>query len=335
MPLSEHERQVLLFNLHVAMVPEEAEPEWTMEEALQLLGQVFKAGRASMLIGEQVNESEDDDDDAQPEGENIILISDMRTNADGDVTILLHHGDVAAADPTLMEIRTRKIRSAGKTSGEGLSHAAHLIISTKKHLSPSKQSRALLERVPNLGKSRIIAFLNRLLRLEAKRQLLEFVDKKTKRPKRFHPKLTAFSQMSHTLKKDLEEGKLSRIEFVTRHVAGGFEEKDRVVPVTQTIVHKVVKSPTGAAAFDLLERMKAVAKKQNFEEMQVHFRKTDTEQHVSPRFATDLADAAEAVYSRFEVLSEFKAVLSQCPVKVVPDVQKRMVALFHDKVLWK
>ncbi len=37
MPLSEHERQVLLFNLHTEMVPLEAKPGMTMVEVIAML----------------------------------------------------------------------------------------------------------------------------------------------------------------------------------------------------------------------------------------------------------------------------------------------------------
>ena len=186
------------------------------------------------------------------------------------------------------------------------------MISTHKHLSKSGQSRALLERVPNLGRSTVIAFINRLLRIRAKAENMEYKDKKTKRGRRFHPKLNAQQQLSHRLKTDLAAGKLSHIEFVTRHVQGGLEEPNVIVPVTQTISHKIVNSPTGQRAFDLLERAKAFARMHNFEEMQIRFRQTDTDQHLSPRFATDIADAKDAVYSRYEVLRTFRKPLAVC-----------------------
>ncbi len=181
----------------------------------------------------------------------------------------------------------------------------------------------------------VIAFLNRLLRRHAHDITMVYEDKKAKREKKCHPKLVGQQQMSHRLKADLEEGKLSRVEFVTRHVAGGFEEKNRVVPITQTMVHKIVNAPTGNAAMDLLARMKAHARKHNFEEMQIRFRKTDTDQSVSPRFSTELDDAADAIYSRLEVLRGFSGALEQCPVKTVAELRKKMIGLLKAKDLWK
>jgi hypothetical protein len=326
MPLSEYERQVLPFNLHVEMVPEDADAK-TMAEVMSLLQAIYDDGEAYVLIGEHLADTEDEEDTEPAEGDNAILIREMKIDRDGIATILLHHGDADAADPALMQIKSGKIRNAGKKEDEGVAHAAHLLISTEKHISVSGQSRALLERVPNLGRSTVIAFLNRLLRLRAKRDHMEFKDKSTKRPKRCHPKLVSQQQLSPHLRADLEEGKLSSIELVTRHVTDGFEEQNLIVPVTRTIVHKVVNAPTGKRAFDLIERAKTWAKRHHFEEMQLHFRKTTTAQYLSPRFATDLADAKDAVYSRFEVISEFRSPLAQCPTAIVNELRAKMGGL--------
>ena len=337
MPLSEHERQVMLFNLHVGMVPEDA-PRVPMAQVLDLLQDAVAADEAYMLVGEHVSDEEDEDEekDREPTGpKNIVSIAEMAADEDGTVTLLLHHGDVGAADPALMKILKRTVRNAGKAADEGVAHAAHLVISTRKHLSPSGQCRALLERVPNLGRSTVIGFLNRLIRVRAKALPMTYKDPKTGRKKKCHPKFVSQSQMSHRLKSDLKGGKLSRIEFVTRRVVGGFEEKNRVVPMSHTIVHKVINAPTGKAAFDLLERAKAWAKGHDFEEMQIRFRKPDTEQSVSPRFATDLADAEDAVYSRFEVLPRFEQSLEQCPKNIVPEIKEGMEGLFGVRELWK
>jgi hypothetical protein len=133
----------------------------------------------------------------------------------------------------------------------------------------------------------------------------------------------------------LKEGKLSRIEFVTERVAAGFEEKDRVVPQKQILVHKVINSPTGNAAVDLLNRARNWGHENNYEEMQIRFRDVVDRRSASPKFATDLADAADAVYSRIEQLPKFRKPLAQCPKKIVRTVTDKMAALFSDGKLWK
>ncbi len=131
MPLSEHERQALLFTLHVAMVPDEA-PEMTMTDALAIIDGAFKDGTAYMRIGEHLSDLDEEEAEKEEEGgENVILISGMDIDGDGIATILFQHGDAAAADPALMQINSGKVRKAGKKPDEGVAHATHLLISTK------------------------------------------------------------------------------------------------------------------------------------------------------------------------------------------------------------
>jgi hypothetical protein len=103
---------------------------------------------------------------------------------------------------------------------------------------------------------------------------------------------------------------------VTRKKVAGFEEKNRVIPINQILVHKVVNAPTGNAALELLKRARLWGKRNNYEEMQIRFR-GDDRRSASPRFATDLADAEDAVYSRLEPLTGFKEPLEQCPKESV------------------
>jgi predicted transcriptional regulator len=301
-----------------------------MEQVIKFIQNIFDSADAFMRVGDYVSD-DDSEDESEDRGDNIILIKNISIDNTGIAHFLIHHGDARAADPAFIKIRSGEVRKAGKRPDEGLGHASHLMISTT--ASKAGQYRALLERVPNLGRSTVMAFLNRLLRKEAKRLDLTF--DKSNRQYRYHPKLLAHQPMSYKLKSDLKTGKLSRIEFVSHHVADGFEEKDRVIPVTHTIVHKVINAPTGQRVFDLIERARAKARKLNFEQMQLRFRKTDTDQHVSPRFATDLSDAEDVVYSRFEVLPRFGSPLEQCPKEFVPAIQSAMKKLFDNKELWK
>ena len=67
--------------------------------------------------------------------------------------------------------------------------------------------------------------------------------------------------------------------------------------------------------------------------MQIRFRNVDR-RSASPRFATDLADAEDAVYSRLEPLSGFETPLEQCPKDIVEVVTNKMLALFSMRRLW-
>jgi hypothetical protein len=339
MVLGEYERQALLFNLHVEIVPDEASDhaELTAAEAVSILHDIYRSGDAKMRIAEYVGEPDESGGEAEEDtlGQNVILIRDMSIDKNGMATILLQHGDAQAADPALMKLRTGVVRTAGKTDDEVVAYAGHLIISTGSHISKTGQCRALLERVPNLGRSTVIAFLNRLLRKHASEKDFRYKDPDTKNEKKYHPKLVSLQQLSHRLKSDLQDGKLNRIEFITRKSVAGFEEKNRVEPVTQIIVHKVVNAPTGKPAIDLLNRAQDWARQHNYEEMQIRFRDVVDRRSASPRFATDLNDAADAVYARMEPLKKFRNALAQCPERIVNSVRTKMVNMFDVEALWR
>lgn len=347
MALSENERHIFLFNLHVEMVPKEVPDEeaLTIPLLLETLQRLFKEGKASRRIGERIpdddekaskdEDKKEKDEDEDKENPNVIFIKSIEIADDGTATLLLHHGDAQAPDPALINIQTGDVRTAGKKKNEGSAHAAHLVISTKKHVSVTGQCRAQLERVPNLGRTTVMRFLNILLREDARERHLEYTDKKTKKQHRFHPKLISQEQLSAALKADIEEGRLHKIELIRRKHVPGFDESDRVVPEVQRIVHKVVNVPKGEAAWDLLEKVRNWARAKNFDEVQVRFTKESTDQQLSPRLATDIADAADAVYVRLEVLGNFPEPLAQCPKKIVPELRKRMMKLFEKKDLWR
>jgi hypothetical protein len=326
----------VLFNLHVEMVPAEAEPSpnLTMVEALQMVVDVWRAGNAWMRVGEFVDE-EEGDEEASRERQNLLFIKDVEWDKSGFVTILLQHGDRTAADPALLHLDTGVRRTAGKTDEEGVSHAAHLLISTEQHVTRSGQCRALLERVPNISRSAVTTLINRILREEAVRTELQYREEETRRMKRCHPKLIGHYQLSHGLRRDLRDGKLNGVEFITRRVTAGFEEKDRIIPIVQTLTHKVLKSPSGSALLDFVQSLKDWGKDNGFEEMQLHFTRKDTQQNMSPRMSTELQDAEDAVYARLELIGDFTNRLEQCPDAIVAEIQMKMRAMFDQIVLWR
>jgi len=339
LPLSEFERSVLLFNLHITMIPEDADPSprIDMNAALRMLVDAWHSGNAQMQVGEAIEEDDEGADDERgatgQEKSGLISIKDIDWAADGVITILLHHGDSRASDPALKDFPTGKIRTAGKTKTEGLAHAAHLQISADKHATQYGQCRALLERVPNVGRSTVTNFLNWILRQEARRRRISYLDE-NKRPKRCHPKLIGHSQLSHGLQADLASGRLSRVEFITRRVAGGFEEKNVIAPQSHIMTHKIIKSPAPSNLKEFVRRLMEWGNSNSYEEMQIYFTNTKTNKNHSPRFSTDLADAYDVVYSRLELIEEFADLLAQCPDNIVIEVQQKMRLIFDDGALW-
>jgi hypothetical protein len=78
-----------------------------------------------------------------------------------------------------------------------------------------------------------------------------------------------------------------------------------------------------------------MGRENNYEEMQIRFRGVVDRRSASPRFATALQDAEDAVYARLEHLTKFKDALSQCPETIIPSIRTKMLALFSAPALWK
>jgi hypothetical protein len=345
MSLNQFDRTVLLFNLHVEMVPKGAEPQplITMQRAMQMIVEAWRAGDAKMRVGDRIEEPGDDGreeggpaEGAQPtEKPNLLQIKDVDWTDDGIVTILLSHGDARAADPALLNFSTNKLRTAGKTDADGLAHAAHLVITTEKPLlTKSGQSRALLKRTPNVGRSLIVSFFNLLLRGEAAKHRLSFKDVDNKN-KRCHPKLVSHSQPSHEFRDDIINGKLTGVEFITRHVGPGLDGRDGVEPETKTLKYKLRKPPTGIAALDLVVELTEWARKNNFDKIQINFVSAHTRKPESARFRTDIEDARELIYSKSEPIGDFSHRLVQHPQAIVPEIQVKMAELLHKEVAWR
>ena len=338
MPLSQYERSVMLFNLHVEMVPEGATPDpaISMEVAMRMVVDAKNGNRAQMQVGEHV----DDEDDGTTRGArarravNRLYIKEVDWHNDGVITLLLHHGDTAAADPALINLENGDVRTAGKKDTEAVGHAAHLLIACGDHQkTKSGQWRAILERVPNIGRSTSVEYLNRVLRNEASIERLSFIDE-NKNSRRCHPKIISHSQMSHGLRRDLEGGKLSRVEFITRAVEDGFEEDDIVEVQSRILAHKIIKPPAPSAVMGLVERLRSWGRNNGYEEMQLHFSRARDQKHLSPRMATELEDAEDLVYSRLYPIEDFDKPLDQCPTRIVEEMQQKMRAMFHIEECW-
>lgn len=341
LPLSKYERSIMLFGVHVTLVPEEANSEYVLSltECLAIIQEAWKAGRAQMSVGEYVDDSDTNssEENGARDRVNILSIKDMVWEDDGAVAILFDHGDASAADPAIKDFGTMETQTVLIKENQGLAHAAHLLISTEDHVSSTGRARALLERVPNLGRSVALTFLNRILREEAAARNIEFRDPDTKKMKKCHPKFIMHNQLSDQLKEDLKSGRLNKVAFVSRKIPDTFEEHGRVVPKQRIVTCSIVNPPTGEGVRSFVERLKLWGKNNDFEEMHLQFTKDKEikgKQHLSARLATDLDEAEDAVYSKLEPLQGF-AHLEQSPEAVVIELKDRMKNLFAKEGLWK
>ena len=326
MALSQHERQVLLLNLGIEMIPDEA-PPWTVRDFFDCVKQTYDSKVAATYVGDTVNE-----DGEVTGGGNPLSIADLRLGTDGTLTLLFHHGDKRAPDPALMHIPTRKVRTAGKGEDDGLAHGAHLVVSNSSG-APGSLTPALLERVPNLGRSMVIGFVNTMVRRVCQARGDSFVDPDNGKQYKCYPRLTLTLPASATVKDDLQHGRISRIEFVKHDIVDGLDEAGVIRPITMRLVHEVDGKVPVSEMLNLFRRSQVWGKEHGYQEMQIRY--TRNGKPNSPRFSIEVADAEDAVYGRHEEINGFSENLLQCPEAVVDEVLTKMHTLFSKPSLWK
>lgn len=345
---SETERQILLMHIGTVNSPDDNEELMDLRDIVARLQRSFDEGQAFRLFPRKgtVREGDDamDEHDARreqdaddDEARNIIFISDMQVT-EGHATILLSYGDADGAPPAFLNVRTRHSRTVMPGEEETNGYSAHMIID----LNEQRQRgflglhRCTLERMPHLGKTIVIDLLNRLLRLDRKEHNdLFFRDPETGRQRVFYPKLTATMQMSQTLLEDLQHGTLSHIDLTTRQHLDQVDEDIAVQVQRRTLRIKptfVTENPENIR--QRLNRLARWAGDNQYEEMQVHVKGSPHRPGVSPRFATTLDDAAEALYSRIEVLDGYEG-LFQCYEAIHEPLMGDLVNLLGNEQLWR
>ena len=330
MALSADERHVMLLNFSTVMVPKEA-PAWSPAKFFEAVKLIHQAGQASMVVGEKVGEEEGEE--ANPKS--IMRIADLREGTDGTITILLHHGDGKASDPRFMHKKTAKIRSAGMTVDETLSHAAHLVVQLPIGPAKALTVKAALERAPSLGRSNVMNFLNRLVRRSSTASDYRFMSDQGK-SLRYHAKLAATMPLSANMKADLAESRINRIEFVrTMNMDEGLDEEGIIRPVSLRLVHEVAGKMNKLQNLNLYRRAKAKANANGFDEIQVRYTRPGMTSQQSPSFATAMDDAEDTLYTRHFTIQGFDAKLDQCPETIVDEVLSKMHEFFEKAKLWR
>src|SRR4026209_2583754 len=191
MALRENERVALICNMFIETVPSTPELELpSMQKVIELLQQLCRAGVA-----------EEFDD----KGETLLYIADVQIMEKADAaTVLFTHADRRGSDPTLMAFRTRKHRRIPKGRDEGVPFSAHMVLELTPVAGLRGRHRCVIEQVPTVSRSNIVAFLSKLIRDYAQRNQAEFLFKSDSgAAKSYYPKLRSETEASKTLKEDL------------------------------------------------------------------------------------------------------------------------------------
>jgi len=333
---SAFERQVLLFHLQPTSVPKGA-PISTMKGIAEMIHAEWKAGKAITRLEEL--EAEDIDQDtietAKKRPNNAVYIQDMNLGTDR-CEILLTLGDAAEADPTIVNLKNRELTSVGKGADGGVGFSTHLCISFKAS-APPVQYRATLERMANLGRNTAINYINRVLRNHVRgKSEFRFVEATTDRDLAYRPKLLSASEPSRKLLTAFKTGQFSEVVLVQRKKVEDELDQSAAYRVTEkrlkVDVGEVPATEDGRRKW--LNDLKSLAKKQKYDEVQVRVKPFGGGGYMSSRFSTEVADAADAVFSRHEEI-EFDVETGQCHKMIADRIRDPLVAMLKKDSLWK
>lgn len=333
---SAFERQVLLFHLQPSALPKGA-PLSSMKDIAGMLHAEWKAGKAITRLEEL--EAEDLDQEtiknAKKRPNNAVYIQDMSLGTD-HCELLLTLGDAAEADPTIVNLKSREFTPVPKGTDGGVGFSTHLCISFKGS-APPVQHRATLERMSNLGRNTVITYINRILRNHTRgKDEFRFVEAGTERDFAYRPKLLSAAQQSRKLLTAFKTGRFSEVVLIQRKKIGDELDQSTAYRVTEKRLKVDVGEvpATGDGRHKWLNDLKALAKKQNYDEVQVRVKPFNGGSYMSSRFSTEVADAADAVFSRHEEI-EFDVETGQCHKKIVDRIRDPLVAMLKKEALWK
>lgn len=365
-----HERTILLFNFSIGAIPNEA-PRVPLEQIVTILQRMLDEGKAFELrdAAELATDNEDEAEAiAQPtrarrqraaetrasirEAEaalavldrpaliteqtparvNALILRDLSVESDGSLVLFFQASDADGTNPAFLKPTTGKIRIVEPEAGEANAYSAHMVIGPMRRQGVY---RAALERMPSLSRSAVIRFLNKLIRIaiEAEKHQWVFVDPE-RNERTYRPRLDSTLQMSRQLSDDLNENVISAIELVGEQIEKEFDEFDQVKAVRRRLLLKVVSDKTGGNAIDWLNRFLLQAKALKYDRMDIKLKKIVSGQLSSARLATDLENAAEAVYARNEIINGFDQELEQCWASIHEQTLIKIKALLQSDSLW-
>ena len=179
-----------------------------------------------------------------------------------------------------------------------------------------------LEDVPGLGKSRILPFLNGMIKeLMAK----DFVDAVDGKAKLCHPVFIMEHHASQTLKEDLDAGELRFIELIKNKAVAGMDEDHFLLKGTATLKVKVAPNLDGEDAVGIVNRLKTKYGKEGYDHVKVIFKHKEGKQRTVD-VSGARQDAGEALFGRVEMI-DIPGGLPQCSEELNEGVLGLMRAL--------
>lgn len=338
MSFSETERYVFIGNLSIDTQPSLA-PSPRLVNVLRHLEEKFRLNEAKEYHNEKgalVRAEDYGNDDVCRK---LIYIADMEIDeVHGRASILVNYGDRDAPDPAFANFENHHIRDVGKEEGEGVAFSAHLVINLGSLPHNPDLYRATMEKVPYVSRSKVIQFINRVLRSAAQFHQNEyrFNDPETNSVKHYYPKLSFDMQPNTTLRESLVNGggELKLIDLVEKSYGQDDYDEDGYTKVnSRRISLKIERASIGDRAVELLRAVKLKAAEDGFSSMYIRYTVGDDEQSAS--IPTSAEDAADVLFARMELTDGYNEPLKQCADHIVDEVVEKMGALLDNQRLWR
>lgn len=226
------------------------------------------------------------------------------------------------ADPGFRNVVNGTNRTEAKKQDEGLSSSAHLVI--RKNAIEGEHGRywpALLEDVPNIGKTKIQAALTTILGL---RGVFTFNDNGTEETA--SPRFKLHSQEGEDLIKDIGAGQLSYFVAIReRKPSVKFDEIPGLEPVEQTQKFKFGKDfqPDGGMK-DFLKKICGASKSAGYKKIRVQYRRPDGKNR-SLTLGTHREDAEDFLIKKIEQIDMSASPLPQMHTTVSSPLVTEMI----------
>jgi hypothetical protein len=345
-------REVLMFNLTLSAWPPSAKHD-AKEIPISRLAEIWKkhAENDTAIVPENElflsEESESEEIDASggiPENEDastkpnqiksgsIIRIAKVDDQTEY-VSLLFQCGDADGTRPAFIDPNTKIVRHISPEGDELIAYSAHLVIA--KNAKRAGVYRAVLERMPTLGRSKVVSMLNRLVRQSCNDDPYQFTyENKKLETAAFRPIVHSLLQPSVTLKKALEHGILNYIELVKDQVVDTeMDEEDGVIEERQTLRLKI--EPINVLA--RLKRLCAIGAEKGYQFAEISITQPKDTKPTTTKVPlhSDQTDISDWTFGNLVILSDFTVELEQCWSEIHLETRTKMISVLKKKALWK
>lgn len=300
--LKGNERWIIHYHVHLEPVPNDGPTQIPLRDVLRHIESKVQAGHANGTI------------------DNVTLRIQAMQIGTAWTEILVTNFDPRGADAAYGNAGTGSVRPLSRRRGESNAYSAHVLIKMTSDAATQgghPRYRFAMEDVPGLGKTRILPFLNQLLRDHVR----NFTDRQNAR-REYHPKFNFWPYLAESLESGVGQGTLKHFELVKEvSTPGGFDEQGFTSEVSETVKLKPI--PTASFTFpQIFSAVKSAARTRGYDRVKVVYKGADGNQR-SAKFNPDRQDLDDVIQSKYEKV-ELDTKLTQCETQFCDELIRKI-----------